>query len=187
MLYKNRQKFNSLSIKVGMIFCKIPLSPNQWTILSLIPAVLGLLATYYGNISAAIILFAITPFIDIIDGSVARVMGRVTKLGAYLDTVIDRYIEAIMIVSVMLLGLPDFYLPIQFWIIALLFGSLMSTYAKAASAEKKIVQEIEGHGIKGGILEHTDRVILLFVIFLLSLFVGKIYLTYIVIAMAILT
>lgn len=63
---------------------------------------------------------------------------------------------------------------------------MMSTYAKSASAEKNIIKK-EGHGIKGGILEHADRLIVLFLIFFLSLLINKIYITYLVIIMAILS
>jgi len=187
MLYKNRQKFSSLSIKIGMIFSKIPLSPNQWTLLSLIPAVLGMVSVYYNHVGAGIVLFAVTAFVDIIDGSVARVIGSVTSLGAYLDTVVDRYIEAIMILSILFLNLPSFYVPAYAWILALLFGSMMSTYAKSASAEKDIVKEKGGHGVKGGILEHTDRLVLLFVVFLLSVAVDRIYVIYLVAIMTVLS
>ena len=186
-LYKRREKFKSASIKIGMIFSRIPLSPNQWTVLSIIPAILGFLAVYYGHIGLGVVLFALTSFVDIIDGSVARVIGRVTNLGAYLDTIIDRYIEGIMILAILFIGLPNFYLPIHVWLLFLLFGSMMSTYAKSASAEKNIFKEESGHGVKGGILEHTDRLVLLFLVFLLSIFVDKAYVTYLVVLMTILS
>ncbi len=184
-LYKRREKFASLSIKVGKIFSKFPISPNQWTLLSLLPAILGFIAAYYGNILAAAIFFGLTAFFDIIDGAVARAVGKAANFGAYLDTVVDRYIEFIVIASVFFLDLPDFYFPIYVWLFALIFGSMLSTYVKSASAEKNIIKK-DGHGIKGGILEHPDRLILLFMVFLLSL-ASKNYATYLVVAIAILS
>ena len=50
--------------------------------------------------------FLISSFLDIVDGGVAKVTGRVSKLGAYLDTVIDRYIEGSIILGLLFLPLP---------------------------------------------------------------------------------
>ena len=122
---------------------------------------------------------------DIIDGAVARAVGKATSLGAYIDTVTDRYVEFIVIASVFFLDLPDFYFPIYVWLFVLIFGSMLSTYVKSASAEKNIIKK-DGHGIKGGILEHPDRLILLFVVFLLSI-ASKDYAAYLIIALAILS
>jgi len=44
MLYAVREKFEKLSVKIGIVFSKIPLTPNQWTIFSLVPA---LVAVYF--------------------------------------------------------------------------------------------------------------------------------------------
>lgn len=49
----------------------------------------------------------------------------------------------------------------------LLFGSLISTYSKPAAFEKGLIKkELKG----GGILEHTDRLILFLIIILISHF-----------------
>ncbi len=185
-LYKRREKFTKISTKTGKVFSRIPLSPNQWTVISLVPAILGLISAYYGNILAAAVLFGLTAFVDIIDGAVARAKGKVTILGAYIDTIVDRYVEFIVIVSLLFLDLPDVFLPSYAWVLILLFGSMLSTYAKSASAEKNILKK-DGHGVKGGILEHPDRLILLFLIFLLSVLVPKTYVTYLLILIVILT
>jgi len=184
-LFKHREKFNSLSVKTGRTLSKIPLSANHWTLLSLLTAFVGFLAAYYEYIPAAAVFFALTAFIDIIDGAIARARGRATKFGAYLDTIVDRYVEFIVIVSVLFLNLPEFYLPSYAWILILLFGSMLATYAKSASAEKNIAKE-GGHGVKGGILEHPDRLILLFLVFLISP-ASKTYAAYLVIIIALLS
>ena len=161
MLSENREKFQHLSIKVGMIFGKIPLTPNQWTILSLVPAIFAayFLARQEFIISAACL--AIAGFMDFIDGSVARVKGRVTKFGGYLDTVVDRYVEAAIIIALLFLPFQNLILPAVIWIFLYLFGSMMTTYAKAAAKEKGLLAE--GQELKGGIAERAERLSLLFV------------------------
>ncbi|MBI4018158.1 MAG: CDP-alcohol phosphatidyltransferase family protein, partial [Candidatus Aenigmarchaeota archaeon] len=75
MLYRQRERFNKLSVKVGIIFSRLGLSPNQWTLLTLLPtfAALYFLVREQFLLSAAF--FIIASFIDLIDGSVARVTG----------------------------------------------------------------------------------------------------------------
>jgi phosphatidylglycerophosphate synthase len=64
--------------------------------------------------------------------------------------------------------------------IALLFFSFLSTYARAAAFEKQVFTDL-----KGGILEHTDR-LLFFVAILVAASVSLQYASYLVAGMAVL-
>ena len=181
-LYKRRDRFSGFSVKVGILFSKIGLSPNQWTLISLIPVILAVYFLMNQEFIWAAILFIISSFIDLIDGSVARVTGKVSKLGAYLDTIVDRYIEGIIIFGLLFAGLPDLWLPISAWLFLYFFGGMMTTYAKAAAKEKELVEE----ELKGGLLERAERLIILFIGILLAYF-DPFYLTYVIVVLAILT
>lgn len=181
-LYKRRDKFTGFSVKVGILFSKFGLSPNKWTLLSLVPIIIAFYYLMTEQFLFAAVFFIISSFIDLIDGSVARVTGRVTKLGAYLDTVVDRYIEGIIIFGLLFAGLPDLFLPIRAWLFIYFFGALMTTYVKAAAKEKELVED----ELKGGLLERAERLIILFVGILLAHFDTS-YLTYIIVVLAILT
>jgi archaetidylinositol phosphate synthase len=182
VLYKRRQLFSGLSIKVGMVFSRVGISPNSWTILVIVPTLFSLYYLLGRQFLVAAAFLIISAFIDFIDGSVARVMGKVTKLGAYLDTIMDRYVEAIILVGLLFVGLPDFYLSSTVWIFLFLLGSMMTTYTKAAAKEK----ELSDKEITGGLLERGERLIILFVGILLAYFRLS-YLTYIIVALAVLT
>ena len=134
------------------------------------------------NFLLAAVFFIVSSFFDLIDGSVARVMGMVTKKGAYLDTIVDRYVEVLIIAGLFFCSLPDFMLPVGFWLLAYLFGSTMTSYAKAAAKEKELVEK----EIKGGLLERAERLILLFIGVLLAS-LSTVYLTYIIVVLAILS
>jgi archaetidylinositol phosphate synthase len=181
-LYKNREKFKGFSIKIGIVFSKLGLSPNQWTLFTIIPTLIALWFLVKERFLAAALFFLIAAFIDIVDGSVARVTGRVTKLGAYLDTIVDRYVEGIIVFGLLFAGLPDFFIPIYAWIFIYFFGSLMTTYAKAAAKEKELVEK----EIKGGLMERAERLIVLFIGILLAYF-DVFYLTYIIVILAVLS
>lgn len=184
MLYAGRQRFERLSVKVGLLFSKLPLTPNMWTLVSLLPAIA---AAYYlakDSFLLAAGLFIVAAFLDLVDGSVARVTGKVSRFGAYLDTVVDRYVEALVVLALLFVALPepDFLFPIKAWIFIYLFGAMMTTYAKAAAKEKEIVKE--GQELKGGALERAERLIILFVGIVLAA-VNVAYLSVVVVILAI--
>jgi len=182
VLYRKREMFSDLSIKIGMVFSKFGLSPNHWTLLVVLPTLASLYFIIDKQFLVAAGFLIAAAFIDLIDGSVARVMGKTTKLGAYLDTIMDRYVEAIILTGLLFVNLPDFYLPSEVWIFLFLLGSMMTTYAKAAAKEK----ELSDKEITGGLLERGERLIILFAGILLAHFRLS-YLTYIIVALAILT
>ena len=159
-------KFKSSSIRMGMAFSKLPFSPNQWTLISLIPAIATFVLLFQGEILLAAVAFSIAAIIDVIDGAVARVTGRVTALGAYLDTVVDRVVEFLLIAGLVFVAYPALYVSHYMWLLLLLFGSFATTYVKAAAAEKKLVTE----ELRGGILERGERLLLLIAILVVSSF-----------------
>ena len=166
MISEQREKFKSISIKTGLIFGKLPLSPNQWTLFSLIPALICFYFLLKGNFLFATVFFALAAFTDVVDGAVARVQGKTTKKGAYLDTITDRYVELIIFLGLFLIELPFFYLSSNVWVFFCLFGSVMTTYSKAAAKEKLFLES----ELKGGLMERPERLILLFLILLSGIF-----------------
>ena len=181
MLFKRREKFNSLSVRIGIIFSKLPLSPNQWTVLAFVPALISAYFLVKEDFLFSALLFLISGFVDLIDGSVARVTGRVTKLGAYLDTIADRYVEAIIIFALLFVALPQVYFQIYVWLYVYLFGSMLTTYAKAAAKEKDLVDE----EIKGGIMERAERMLILVLGIILAAY-DKSFLSHIIVLLAVL-
>ncbi|MBN2330896.1 MAG: CDP-alcohol phosphatidyltransferase family protein [Candidatus Aenigmarchaeota archaeon] len=180
--YENRQRFENISIRIGAAFSKLGLSPNQWTMLTIIPALLALYFLVNSQFLYAAIFFIISGFLDMVDGAVARVMGKVTKLGAYLDTMMDRYVEAVIILGLLFVPLPGFVIPATAWLFLYFMGSMLTTYAKSAAKEKELVER----ELKGGILERAERLLILFVGILLAI-VDVTYLTYVIVLLAILT
>ncbi len=183
MLYRHRDKFNSFSVKVGIWFARAGLSPNQWTLLSIVPIAVAFYYLITDQFLKAAAFFIVGAFLDVVDGSVARVTGRVSKRGAFLDTLVDRYVEGAIIFGLLLARLPRVYGPPYAWIFLLLFGALMTTYVKAAAKEKDLTER----EIKGSLLEHTDRMLILFLGILAAEFWGKELLSWLVIILAVLT
>ena len=85
--------------------------------------------------------------LDGLDGVVARVSGRVTKFGGYLDAVCDRYFEAIVVLTVAAVT--------GYWVLSAigLVGSLLVSYAKARAAMEVPVSNLEWPDV----MEHLER------------------------------
>jgi phosphatidylglycerophosphate synthase len=183
MLYKKRKYFKDVSKGLGYAFSRLPISPNQWTLSSLFLALIVFYFLVNQNflISFVVCIFAIS--IDMIDGAVARATERATKFGAYLDTVTDRFIEFFIIFGLFFISYPSFIFSSKTWLMILFFGSMMSTYSKSAAFEKGLINK-ESKG--GGILEHTDRLILFLITILISYFSLQ-YATYLIALTSILT
>lgn len=172
MLEEKREKFKKISDWTGNIFSKFGLTPNQYTLISLI----FVLAAFYFLINKGLVLtlifFLLAAFLDFIDGAVAKFFQKETKKGAYLDTICDRYVEGIILLGFLFLPLVDFLFPAEIWIFLAFFGSLMTTYSKAAAKEKELVSQ----EFKKGLLGRPERITLI----ALAIFLGILNLSWII-------
>jgi phosphatidylglycerophosphate synthase len=183
MLDTKRYWFKDLESTVGSIFGALPLTPNQYTYLSGIFALIGLWFMMGGDLVWATILFLIAAGLDFVDGAVARKKNMSSKVGAYLDTIFDRYVEGIIFLGMFFLVLPEVFIPGQAWVYLAIFGSVVTTYAKAAAKEKDLVTQ----ELKGGLLSRGERLILIFIALILGIiYPDYLYMTYVVAIIAIL-
>jgi len=181
MLYKKRDYFVKLSKRIGIMFSRFPLSPNQWTLLGLALTLITFYFLIKNEFLIASVILAFTAFIDIIDGAVAKVNNKTSVLGAYLDTITDRYVEFIIISGLFFIEYPSFIFSDKVWLLFTLFGSLMTSYSISAAHE----EGVEERKLRGGILERAERMIFLFLIILISTF-SRAYALYLIVIMAIL-
>lgn len=148
------------------------LSPNAWTLLSIVPAVGGMAALMDGRLGWGLVLFSLSAFIDIVDGTVARVTGQASIKGAFIDGVVDRYVELLLYLGMLFyLGRGEFLgLAYEVWFMLLFFGSLMTTFVRAYADHRGLVKgEVELKKM-GGLLERFERLMLLYAGMFLGLF-----------------
>ena len=178
-MLKSNLDTNWISVKIGKVFSKFGISPDTWTIISLVPAVLGFVSLYYHNLIGGMVLFLISGIIDLIDGSVARITGTASDMGAFLDGIVDRYVEILLYTGLLLYGVD------AIWIVLLVFGGMMPTYVRAYADHRKVVTDPLDHKKMGGLLERSERLNLI----LLGMFIGHFndaWLTYVIILVVIL-
>ncbi len=135
---------------------RIPLSANAITALSLILALAGVpLVWIYGV--PAWILIGVVGVLDVLDGAVARARGTAGKPGALLDSTLDRYTDALI-----LLYFYRFAPPLLIYIS--LIGTFLISYVRARA-------ESLGLSMRGvGFMERAERLIYLLAASILGLF-----------------
>ncbi len=146
---------------VGRRLGKLGAKPSAITSVSLMISCLSALA--YASRSPVIGAFglAMSGFVDMLDGAVARATGATTRFGAVYDHTADRYAEFVVLLGIALGGLVDWV-----WVIFTLFGMVMASYVRAKA-------ESVG-GLKSctvGIAERQEKIILLLIGSLLQPFV----------------
>ncbi|MBU0586691.1 CDP-alcohol phosphatidyltransferase family protein [Candidatus Micrarchaeota archaeon] len=154
------------STLIQKLFGWIPISPNTITILSVIFAVCGF-ASYSQNAWLSFGFFALALFSDAVDGAVAKAKNMQTKKGAFLDGVSDRIVEFFIILAMFGMVVPALYLEWETWLLILLFfGTGMTSFVKAYSEHSGILEHARALKMPG-ILERTERVLLIMVGFVL--------------------
>ena len=96
MLKQNKMLAGMQSFS-GSLFARINPEPDFWTALSVAMAALGFAAFISNQAMLALLLFMLSVALDAVDGAVARHSKKVTKAGAFLDGISDRFVEFFML------------------------------------------------------------------------------------------
>ncbi len=161
MLDRLRTKLESYLNAVGVSFSRVGPSPTSWTAVGLLLSVVAALAysgAQYGGQAVGGLLVLASGWFDIVDGSVARVTGRTSKKGAFLDSTLDRVAEVAIFGGILLGG----YVP-PIYVLVGLAASLLVSYTRAKG-------DALGVALSGvGIGERSERLLILAVSSLLGL------------------
>ncbi len=117
------------------------LSPNTWTTLSLLAALAAFYAVMIHRPLLATGLFTLGAILDMVDGKVARLNGCATKLGAFWDGTIDRFVDMLMILSLFYLPLPQPFIPMEILLFLLLFFTLLPPFIVAYANHRGAVPD----------------------------------------------
>lgn len=184
MIDTKRHWFVGIEKEAGKTFSALPVTPDQYTLASVVFALVGLYFMVQMNLIWATFFFIFAAGLDFVDGAVARTRKIATKVGAYLDTIVDRYVEGAIYFGFLFLNLPSVILPGFAWVFLALFGSVVTTYAKAAAKEKDLV----GQELKGGLMSRGERLFLIFAALISGIvYPDYLYTTYIIAIIAVLS
>lgn len=133
---------------------RLHLRPNHLTILGLGASLLAALAFARGRERLAGSLLIVSGLFDFFDGSLARLSGQVTPFGAFLDSVIDRYSDLVVLLGLLLLFIRAGKSSEVLLTMAVLIGSVMVSYTKARAQSIGVDCEV-------GLMERPERQICL--------------------------
>ncbi len=160
MLKQNEQS-KSIQLRIGEMLSFIPLSPNQWTVVAVIVALIAGYEIVTGELVNGLILFMLAGALDMVDGAVARARGEVTKFGGFLDGITDRFVEAIFLFSLMFYPLPVIWIDPKIWLAGFVFmGTCMPSFVTAYADHNRVLSQEKARNI-GGICERSERILLL--------------------------
>ena len=140
---------------IGHALARVGFTPNLLTIIGVVLnlGVAVVIATGHPHIGGALLLVASA--FDMLDGAVARATGLTSDFGGFLDSVLDRYSEALVFggVLIYLLDTKDRELGAILVFVATV-GALLISYARARA-------EAAGFKAAVGLVARPERVILL--------------------------
>jgi len=155
MLTKLKKRVQAMLTTEAKAAHKLGLTPNRVSALGIVLAFLSALAytawqtnTLY--LLLATVLLLLSGLCDALDGILARLYHETTPFGGFLDSLLDRYVDAIVYAAIIISGLCN-----ALWGSAALIGSLLVSYTRARA---------EATGIKMesiGLAERAERIIIL--------------------------
>ncbi|MDG7007121.1 MAG: CDP-alcohol phosphatidyltransferase family protein [Nitrososphaerota archaeon] len=152
MLDRLRTRLRSFLNSVGSLFARSGLSPTAYTVIgvafSFLAAAAYSTSGYAGELAGGVLVL-VAGWFDIVDGAVAKVTGKASKTGAFLDSTLDRVAEVALFGGVLLGGYSTPLL-----VLLALSLSLLVSYTRAKG-------DALGVALSGvGIGERSERLLL---------------------------
>ena len=164
MVFPDRQQFRAILLRYvelpgAKALRSMGFTPNSVTILGFSISLAAAALVGAGFLLAGGVVFLCGSILDLMDGALARLTGRVTKFGALLDSVLDRLGEAALFLGMAIYGLradrgEDWLLFFIVVLIVALMTSQTVSYIRARG---------EGLGVstRTGLMTRPERVALL--------------------------
>ena len=140
------------------LFIRLGISPDVVTLVGTLGVAAGALVFFpQGMLLTGVLVITAFVFSDLIDGQMARTLGRSSKFGAFWDSTLDRIGDGAVFGGLVLFfagpGASTLYTAVALY--CLVMGSVTS-YARARA-------ESLGMDAKGGLAERADRLVLILV------------------------
>lgn len=138
---------------------RMKINPNLISVAGLLVSILAAYLFATGNLLLGGVFIALSGFVDILDGAVARKNLSTTPFGGVLDSTLDRFADAFILIGIIYGGFVDWFIGI----LALL-ASFTVSYVRARA-------ESEGIKCNVGIAERPERLVIL----MIGAFLGYFY------------
>ena len=158
MLEPLRAFFTKAISPIANLLIRLGISPDVVTLVGTIGVCAGALVFFpQGKLLVGALVITAFVFSDLIDGHMARTIGRTDKFGAFWDSTLDRVADGAIFIGLALYFAwedPD-KVNLVLCLVCLLMGGVTS-YARSRG-------ETLGYSVKVGIAERADRLVLILV------------------------
>ncbi len=143
-----------LSKTIKFVFKTKNLNPTYFTLLGLLVNILAAIAFVDGKWLWAGILILTAGLFDMLDGAVARTFGKVSNFGGFLDSVIDRYSDLVLLIGLIIYYAQHNNMHLLVLTAVVSIGTILIPYTRARA-------EVFIPHCDVGIMERAERIILL--------------------------
>lgn len=170
MLSLLKYKVEEILLPLTRLAVKAGLKPNYISLIGFILGIAAGAAIAVSELITGVILLALSSFMDVFDGAMARGGGKETEFGGFLDSVFDRYVDIAIFTGLGIYAAREITSPIPIWplVIVTLAGAMLVSYTRARAE----------HAIPNcdvGVVERGERIVLI-VIALLTGYIWQILL-----------
>jgi len=156
MLNNLREALKPTLQNIGKAFASTGLSANFWTAVGLgfafASAIVYGIHLQYSFVIGGVLLL-ISGFFDIVDGQVARVTGKTSKKGAFLDSVFDKIAEVAIFLGILIGNYSQGYV-----VLLAITLSLLVSYTRARA--ESLGAQLQGIGIG----ERAERLLVIAIV-----------------------
>lgn len=150
--------YRRISVPIAKRMSKRQISPNLVTILAFIVGLTSAITIFY-NIVLSVVLIFISQILDCVDGDLARISGKTSARGAYLDRLFDRFVDFALVFSITAYS--------NLWV-----EGFFALFATLSVPMARLMAEKEGLTCKVGIAGRDTRILIIMLGLLFSNFGG---------------
>jgi CDP-diacylglycerol--glycerol-3-phosphate 3-phosphatidyltransferase len=130
--------YRRISKPLARFLSRFSVNPNLITIIATILGILAGFVIFYGRIYLGIVIIFVSQILDCTDGDLARLTGKVTTVGGYLDRVFDRFVDSAIIIGIIALNPGELWFAGVFAIVGSFGVSISRAMAEAYGIECKV-------------------------------------------------
>ncbi len=156
--------FQPVFNKISKVFIHFNIKPDTITISAFMTGLVSGGCVALGKPFLSIIFLWMSGLLDVLDGSVARLTGNSSRAGAYMDLILDRMVEAALILG-FAWYLPEHYFAYLLFFVSLIFN--FTTFIVAGALFKNTKDKSMYYDT--GIAERTET----FIVFTLMLIIPQ--------------
>jgi CDP-diacylglycerol--glycerol-3-phosphate 3-phosphatidyltransferase len=154
MLGRYKDRIARLADPVARVLLGARLRPNQLTVFGLCCSGFATVAFATDRPRLGGVLLGLAGALDVLDGALARASGQVSPFGAFLDSVLDRYSDILVLGGIIFLFVSQGRRWDVLAALAALVGTVMVSYTRARA-------ESVGVDCRVGFMERGERLVVL--------------------------